>query len=164
MMNRKIELHCHLDGVLDLDMAQTIHATDADFPIDPAVFAAAYPVETFERFNDWWSFSLALRENIDYFRPIVRIFGGLSTRSGAQSFEGLYRGENCLQPLSLQTTFFIQDSSGDGGLEPENLVASFAAQKRRKSRPGLIDRVGSSRRNLRFVSWCQRQFAQSSSP
>jgi hypothetical protein len=71
-MNRKIELHCHLDGVLDLDMAQRIYATDADFPVNPAVFAAAYPVETFEQFNDWWRFSLALRGNIDYFRPILR--------------------------------------------------------------------------------------------
>jgi len=71
-----------------------------------------------------------------------------------------------LQPLSLQTTFFIiQNPSSNRGLEPENPVSSFAAaEKGKKSRPSFVDRLGSRRSNLGLGSWSQQQFAQSLSP
>jgi adenosine deaminase len=68
----KIELHCHLDGVLDLAMARAIRASNPEFPVDPDVFARAYPVDSFERFVDWWRFPLALFGDIDRFRPVLR--------------------------------------------------------------------------------------------
>ncbi len=70
-MNRKVELHCHLDGVLDLTMAKAIRRRDPAFPVDPEAFAGAYPVNSFDSFSGWWSFSLDLRGDLDRYRPIL---------------------------------------------------------------------------------------------
>ena len=44
----KIELHCHLGGILDPGMARDIRQQDSAFPIDPDQFECAYPVRDFE--------------------------------------------------------------------------------------------------------------------
>jgi adenosine deaminase len=70
-MRRKIELHCHLDGIIDLAMAQSIRSEDSSFPLDPEAFASAYAVDSFERFSEWWRLPSALQGDIDRFRPVL---------------------------------------------------------------------------------------------
>jgi adenosine deaminase len=67
----KVELHCHLDGILDPAMARDIHRDDPTFPIDPVEFERAYPVESFEDFFRWWNFISPIEGNLDYFYPIL---------------------------------------------------------------------------------------------
>lgn len=71
-MPPKIELHCHLDGILDPEMARDIRAEDPGFPVDPELLAGAYPVDSFQRFSDWWRFPAALQGDLDRFRPVLK--------------------------------------------------------------------------------------------
>jgi adenosine deaminase len=67
----KVELHCHLDGVLDRAMAWDIHRHDPSFPIDPREFERAYPVTGFESFWNWFSFIKPLDGELAYVYPIL---------------------------------------------------------------------------------------------
>src|SRR5262245_39794368 len=68
----KVELHCHLDGILDPAMAQDIYQNDSTFPINPAEFARAYPITSFESFVRWWDFIDPIEGELGYFYPILR--------------------------------------------------------------------------------------------
>lgn len=48
----KAELHCHLGGVLDPEMARDLASEGTDLGIDPAEFAACYPVASMAGFVD----------------------------------------------------------------------------------------------------------------
>lgn len=78
----KAELHCHLDGVLDLTMLQAIRRDDPFFPIDPAEFERAYPVQDFESFIRWWAFIDPIKGALGHFCPI---FGRHIQRLKAQN-------------------------------------------------------------------------------
>jgi len=52
----KVELHCHLEGILDRAMLADIRKENPAFPVDPAAFEQAYPVVDFESFLNWWKF------------------------------------------------------------------------------------------------------------
>lgn len=67
----KVELHCHLDGILDREMVAHIRRGDPGFPIDPDEFERAYPVEGFEDFFRWWSFIEPIEGELDNFYPIM---------------------------------------------------------------------------------------------
>jgi adenosine deaminase len=70
----KVELHCHLDGILDPDIARAIRRDDPTYPIDPAQFATVYPVENFEDFWNWLEAikPIKRKRSPDLFYPIVR--------------------------------------------------------------------------------------------
>jgi adenosine deaminase len=67
----KVELHCHLDGVLDRAMAWDIRRDDPTFPVDPREFERAYPVQGLESFWNWWNFIDPIEGELDHFRPIL---------------------------------------------------------------------------------------------
>lgn len=67
----KAELHCHLDGILDPAMVRDIRRSDPTFPIDPADFECAYPVEDIEQFFRWWDFIDPIEGRLAYFFPIL---------------------------------------------------------------------------------------------
>jgi adenosine deaminase len=67
----KAELHCHLDGILDRAMLRDIRAGDPAFPIDPAEFERAYPVEGYDRFWKWWQFTGPLDGQLNAHLPIL---------------------------------------------------------------------------------------------
>lgn len=67
----KVELHCHLDGILDRPMLREIHAEDPDFPVDPAQFEAAYPVNSFESFVRWYEFIRPIERSLEPSYPIL---------------------------------------------------------------------------------------------
>jgi adenosine deaminase len=66
----KVELHCHLDGILDPVILRDILRDDPTFPIDPTEFERAYPVDGYERFFAWWNYIRPL-EGLEHFYPIV---------------------------------------------------------------------------------------------
>ncbi|MDQ3813661.1 MAG: hypothetical protein M3347_06885, partial [Armatimonadota bacterium] len=67
----KVELHCHLDGILDRAMVRELHQDDPSFPIAPAAFERAYPVDSYESFVRWWEYIDPLEGDIDNFRPVL---------------------------------------------------------------------------------------------
>ena len=50
----KVELHCHLDGIIDPEMVRNIQEKDPNFPIREADFEGLYPVQDFDEFIRWW--------------------------------------------------------------------------------------------------------------
>lgn len=48
---RKAELHCHIDGLLDPAMLDELARRDERLAIDPAALAACHPVRSVEQ---WW--------------------------------------------------------------------------------------------------------------
>lgn len=68
----KVELHCHLDGILSPSMAQDIRAEDPAFPIDSDALQRAYPITDRANFFNWWSFTRAIDGELTYFHPILR--------------------------------------------------------------------------------------------
>lgn len=67
----KAEIHCHLDGTLDPAMLREIVQRDPAFPVIPDEFEKAYPIEGHEDFFDWWQFTRAISDRLDYFYPIL---------------------------------------------------------------------------------------------
>ena len=67
----KVELHCHLDGILDPRMAWEIHRDDPTFPIHPGEFEQAYPIAGIESFFRWWDFIEPIEGELAYFYPIL---------------------------------------------------------------------------------------------
>ncbi len=67
----KVELHCHLDGILDLAMARDICRDDPTFPIKPDQFERAYPITDFESFFSWWHYIVPITGELAYFYPIL---------------------------------------------------------------------------------------------
>jgi adenosine deaminase len=67
----KIELHCHLDGILSPTMLRDIRRDDPTFPIDPKEFERAYPIGDIESFFNWWNFIDPIEGELEYFYPIL---------------------------------------------------------------------------------------------
>src|SRR5512143_779662 len=67
----KVELHCHLDGILDPIMVRDIYQADPTFPINPVDFDRAYPISSIESFFRWWEFIDQIEGELDYFYPIM---------------------------------------------------------------------------------------------
>jgi adenosine deaminase len=67
----KVELHCHLEGILSRAMLRSIRQELPDYPIDPDLFEQAYPVADFEGFLGWWEYTHPLWHSLAYFYPIL---------------------------------------------------------------------------------------------
>jgi adenosine deaminase len=53
----KAELHCHLDGILDPEMLETLHARGHDFGLAAADLASRYPFDSLEKWGaDYYQF------------------------------------------------------------------------------------------------------------
>ena len=67
----KVELHCHLDGILDPGMAQDLRRNDPAFPILPEEFERAYPIVNIQSFFGWWNFIRPIEGALTYYYPIL---------------------------------------------------------------------------------------------
>jgi len=67
----KVELHCHLDGILDLGMAGDLRRSDPAFPILPEELEKAYPIVNIQSFFGWWDFIRPIEGTLTYYYPIL---------------------------------------------------------------------------------------------
>lgn len=67
----KVELHCHLEGVLDPPMARAIRRESADFPVDPEALEAVYPVRDYDSFFEWFGPSFPLFREFRHYQPVI---------------------------------------------------------------------------------------------
>jgi adenosine deaminase len=64
----KVELHCHLDGVLDPEMARVIQYEHPEFPIDLEIFCKVYPLERgIQPFFNWFNHIAPIDKKIEYY-------------------------------------------------------------------------------------------------
>jgi adenosine deaminase len=67
----KVELHCHMDGILDPEMARELQRDNASFPVSPEGLEKAYPVTNMANFFKWWDFIRPIQGTLTHFYPIV---------------------------------------------------------------------------------------------
>jgi adenosine deaminase len=67
----KVELHCHLDGILDPGMVRDLRRSEPAFPILPEEFEKAYPITDIQSFFGWWNFIRPIEGTLTYFCPIL---------------------------------------------------------------------------------------------
>ena len=68
---RKVELHCHLDGIADPAMLRAMQAQGLELPITPEALEACYPVVDYESFWRYMEALTPFEGNLDAFRPIL---------------------------------------------------------------------------------------------
>jgi adenosine deaminase len=67
----KVELHCHLDGVVDGAMLRSMIAAGLDAPLAPEALEAVAPARDFDGFLRWFDAAWALEGDIDNYRPVI---------------------------------------------------------------------------------------------
>src|SRR5688572_1900208 len=68
----KIELHCHLDGIISPEITRDILQEDPTFPISPQDFADKLPVYDYDSFNRWWTVFDPINGDLNAFKPILQ--------------------------------------------------------------------------------------------
>jgi adenosine deaminase len=68
----KIELHCHLDGIITPQMTSDILQEDPAFPILPEDFADKLPVYDYDSFHRWWTVFEPINGDLNAFKPILQ--------------------------------------------------------------------------------------------
>ncbi len=69
----KVELHCHLDGIVDPAMLHDLRARGVTLAISAEVLKHAYPVKDVESFWRWLQVQAGLVGSIDAYRPILAV-------------------------------------------------------------------------------------------
>ncbi len=69
----KVELHCHLDGVVDPAMLREMQKRGYAVPLSPEALEAAYPVRSFEEFTGWFKVAEAVEGSLENFKPILAL-------------------------------------------------------------------------------------------
>jgi adenosine deaminase len=72
----KIELHCHLDGIVDPPMLRELEAQGALLPILPETLQAAYPVQSYDDFVKWGRAAQSLEGDLGRFKPLLAVHLG----------------------------------------------------------------------------------------
>ncbi len=67
----KVELHCHVDGIVDPAMLRAIEARGLALPVSAETLAAAYPVRSLEAFINWFEVADPLEREEGCFHPIL---------------------------------------------------------------------------------------------
>ncbi len=67
----KVELHCHMDGILDPGMLRDLRRNDPAFPILPEEFERAYPIGNIQSFFGWWNFIRPIEGALTYYYPTL---------------------------------------------------------------------------------------------
>ncbi|HXH21693.1 MAG TPA: adenosine deaminase family protein [Dehalococcoidia bacterium] len=67
----KVELHCHLDGVVDAAMLRGMPGAGLRAPVAPEALEAVTPARDFETFLRWFDVAAALEGDIDNYRPVI---------------------------------------------------------------------------------------------
>jgi adenosine deaminase len=69
----KVELHCHLDGIVDPGMLRELREQGHELPLSPEALETAYPVQGYDDFIRWFSIADAVNRDLDRFRPILAL-------------------------------------------------------------------------------------------
>lgn len=69
----KVELHCHLDMMVDPAMLRTLEQGGQRLPLRADALAAAYPVRSYEDFWKWGAVAEALEGSLDHFKPVLAL-------------------------------------------------------------------------------------------
>lgn len=67
----KVELHCHLDGILDPAILRQLHARGDAFGVSARALERAYPVTDAASFWRWLEVQQGLQGGLDAYRPIL---------------------------------------------------------------------------------------------
>jgi adenosine deaminase len=77
----KVELHCHLEGILSRAMLRSIRQEFPDYPVDPELFEQVYPVQDYQSFLRWFDFYYPRWTWLANFYPILeRYISGLKAQ------------------------------------------------------------------------------------
>jgi adenosine deaminase len=69
----KVELHCHLDGIVDPAMLRAAHRMGYALPLSPETLQTAYPVRGFDEFIKWMGIASAIEGSLEHFAPILAL-------------------------------------------------------------------------------------------
>jgi adenosine deaminase len=67
----KVELHCHLDGVVDAAMLRAMVQAGLEVPVRPEALEAVSPARDFDGFGRWFEVADALEGDLDNYRPVI---------------------------------------------------------------------------------------------
>jgi adenosine deaminase len=67
----KVELHCHLDGIVDPAILRDLHSRGIDVGMSADELERAYPVNDFESFGRWFDAQKGFGSGVDAYRPIL---------------------------------------------------------------------------------------------
>lgn len=69
----KVELHCHIDGIVDPLLLRELQRQGVDLPLTPETLEVAYPVRDFDSFLNWFRVGDALSGRLDVYKQILAI-------------------------------------------------------------------------------------------
>lgn len=72
----KIELHCHLDGIISPGIVREIVIDHPDYPVQVDDFAAYLPVTDYESFVNWWQVSDLISGQLELYKPVLKQYLG----------------------------------------------------------------------------------------
>jgi adenosine deaminase len=67
----KVELHCHVDGIVDPAMLREIEGRGISLPVTSQALQAAYPVRNFDEFIHWFQVAEPIEDNTEHFKPVL---------------------------------------------------------------------------------------------
>ncbi|MDP9238939.1 MAG: hypothetical protein M3P30_16350 [Chloroflexota bacterium] len=67
----KVELHCHLDGIVDPMMLRDLRARGAALPLSAEALESSYPVNDFESFSRWFDVQQSMDGRLADYQPIL---------------------------------------------------------------------------------------------
>jgi len=77
----KVELHCHMEGIVNRAMLRSLRQELPNYPVDPELFEKVYPVVDFESFLRWWDYHWPILKTPAIFYPILeRYISGLKAQ------------------------------------------------------------------------------------
>ena len=68
-----VELHCHLDGILDPPMLEQMVANGRKLPLKVGTLLDTYPVDSFEKYEVWHRTVSVMEGNLENFKPILEL-------------------------------------------------------------------------------------------
>lgn len=133
-----VELHCHLDGIVDPVMLEQLAASGQKFPLSVGQLLELYPVDSLEKFENWHRTVSVMEGNLDTYRPILALHAERLRADGVAYAEimisstDIPRDRDELVPRMREFRAFA-DSLEKGDLQLEFLVCF--------SRNSMIERV-----------------------
>lgn len=133
----KVELHCHIDGIIDPVMLRDLQARGVGPSMNPEALESAYPVKDFESFSRWFDVQKGMDDGPANFQPILAahiarlraqnvVYTEIMVASGA-----LWR---CKRSEALEQ--FAEFREYADGLEEGDLQVEFLAGWNRRRPPG----------------------------
>jgi aminodeoxyfutalosine deaminase len=108
----KVELHCHLDGILSPAMVRKIQRSHPAFPIHADVLERAYQITGLESFFNWWQYITPLDARLDYYALVI---------------------QNYIEQLKAQNVRYFEVMIASGEIAPDPVEAVEKMQAFRES-------------------------------